>query len=187
MSNTGRDRAKILGDNLYRVRLERGLTRREVAEAVGVTENAYGAYERAVREPELDRIFKLADVLDVDVDDLIEESSTGKGKLFDYRLRTAMSFFDTIDGLTNKVRADGSVVVTVPKKIIHKADSPKLILEYRGEYAVIFKDAETFVDAVEKVQLRAVYMDTTFIQAFVEFVVEGKIDTPARAVTVYGD
>lgn len=179
-------RAQIFGANLLRIRQKRGLTRREIATAVGITENAYGAYERGIREPGLDKVFALADALGVVVNDLIEETSTNKGKLFEYRLKVAMSFFDEIDNLTNKVHDDGRVTVTVPQEVVHKSDSPELKLEYHGEYAVVFRDTESFVDAVETAQLRAVYLDTTFIQAFVRLIKEGKTDLPPRTVVAFG-
>ena len=53
------------------LRIEKGLTQKQVAEAIGLTKNALGNYEAGIREPSLDVLYKLCDLFEVSADYLI--------------------------------------------------------------------------------------------------------------------
>lgn len=57
-----------VGDRLARARDALGLTQAEVARAVGVTQGAWGNYERGIRLPDPQAIAKLADLYGVSFD-----------------------------------------------------------------------------------------------------------------------
>ena len=59
--------------NLRKIRLERGMKQIEVAEAVGLSDQAICTYEIGTREPSLDTLRKLAAVLECTIDELIGE------------------------------------------------------------------------------------------------------------------
>lgn len=61
-----------IGKQLRRFRLERGLTHRDLAREVGITETAVSNIERDKSEPNGDTWEKLADALGVKMDDLRE-------------------------------------------------------------------------------------------------------------------
>lgn len=58
-------------ENLARLRENRGLTRQQVADELGVTLQAYSAYEAGKREPRRDNILKLASAFGVSTDTLL--------------------------------------------------------------------------------------------------------------------
>ena len=58
-------------ENLTRLRANRGLTRQQVADELGITLQAYSAYEMGKREPRRDNILKLASIFGVTTDTLL--------------------------------------------------------------------------------------------------------------------
>lgn len=68
--------------NLKKIRLERGMTQSEVADAIGVTNQAVYYYEAGAREPNLETLRKLATVLNCTIDELIgnEEGEDGESE-----------------------------------------------------------------------------------------------------------
>ena len=58
-------------DNLKNARITKGLSQKEVAEAVGVAKSTYSLYESGSREPNVQTIKKLADTLNVSADELL--------------------------------------------------------------------------------------------------------------------
>ena len=61
----------MFGKNLRFARINRHYTQQSVADAVGVALRSYQCYEQGVREPSLDTLVKLADVLEVPTDFLL--------------------------------------------------------------------------------------------------------------------
>ena len=85
-----------IGENIKRIRKEKGLTQKQLAEMLGVTQQMIGTYENNKRTPKLDTALKIAKALDVDVLDLlglnvnIDKTFTGKEfknveKMMDYQ------------------------------------------------------------------------------------------------------
>ena len=60
-----------LGDRLRVLRLKRGLTQNQLADALHLKRSAIGNYERGIREPDLDTIELFADFFDVSIGDLV--------------------------------------------------------------------------------------------------------------------
>lgn len=56
---------------LRAVRMKRRLTQQALADAIGVALRSYQCYEQGTREPSLDLLVKLADVLEVPTDYLL--------------------------------------------------------------------------------------------------------------------
>lgn len=67
-------RTQVFAENLERVRKAKGYSRKTLADVVGVNAISFSAYERGLREPSLDKIFKLADFLEVPVTELTGNS-----------------------------------------------------------------------------------------------------------------
>lgn len=57
---------------LRQIRESKGLTLQQVAEKVGLSYQAVALYEQGLRKPKIDTIKKLAEVLDVDVKEILE-------------------------------------------------------------------------------------------------------------------
>lgn len=60
-----------LAENLRIYRSQTGITRKQIADKLGMTPQAYGNYENGEREPKLDILIKIATTLHVSVDDLL--------------------------------------------------------------------------------------------------------------------
>ncbi len=58
-------------ENLKKIREDIGFSRKDVAEALGITVQAYGNYELGHREPRLEMIVAIADLFDVTTDALL--------------------------------------------------------------------------------------------------------------------
>ena len=63
-----------LKDNITRLRKVRGLTQIELAKKIGVTTRAIQNYESGTRVPRIDVVTKIANALEVDVDDLVSDN-----------------------------------------------------------------------------------------------------------------
>lgn len=96
----------IFHENLREVRLMRGLTQQEVADALGVAKSTYNMYESGKREPDVVKIRKLAKILNVTgdvllglepIDPLETEFERLKVRYGERRLKT---YFETIKNLT---------------------------------------------------------------------------------------
>ena len=61
----------IFNENLKSAREKKGLSQKEVAEAVGVAKSTYSLYESGNREPNVQTIKRIADVLNVSADVLL--------------------------------------------------------------------------------------------------------------------
>ena len=59
--------------NLKKIRTEKGITQKTIADKIGKTVAAVSNYEVGIREPDLDTLKKMATVLEVTVDELIED------------------------------------------------------------------------------------------------------------------
>ena len=65
---------RVVGEQVRRVRAERGLSQEALADALGVHRTYLGAVERGERNLTLRTVERLADRLDVPVRDLLEPS-----------------------------------------------------------------------------------------------------------------
>ena len=61
----------MFGKKLREERMARGLTQQKISDAVGLALRSYQCYEQGTREPPLDMLIKLADVLEVPTDFLL--------------------------------------------------------------------------------------------------------------------
>jgi transcriptional regulator with XRE-family HTH domain len=58
-------------ENIRRIRVKKKLTQRQAAELLGISMRAYQHYEAGTREPNMETLRKMTEVLDVSADDLI--------------------------------------------------------------------------------------------------------------------
>ena len=59
--------------NLVNIRKEKGMKQKDLANEIGKTTQAISNYEVGIREPNLETLKKLAEVLDCTVDELLED------------------------------------------------------------------------------------------------------------------
>lgn len=60
-----------IGERIKKIRLEKGMTQKEIAESIGIATNSFSRYEIGEREPKLEMIEKIASALKVSVYELI--------------------------------------------------------------------------------------------------------------------
>ena len=59
-------------DRLKSLRKERGLTQQKLAKCLNVSQNAVYNWENGIREPNIDTIHRIAEILECDISDLFE-------------------------------------------------------------------------------------------------------------------
>ena len=63
---------KSIGETIAYLRKEKGMTQNELAEKMNVTDKAVSKWERDLSCPDINTISKLADILDVSVEELLK-------------------------------------------------------------------------------------------------------------------
>lgn len=108
----------LLSKRLKELRINSGLTQRELGERVNVTKVSICCYENGTRTPTLDTLTKLGKVLDVDVDYLLGYDSPvkekGKSKKVINMAKEEIEFITEIRKLENIHQA----IIENPKRII---------------------------------------------------------------------
>lgn len=62
---------EYFNENLKLAREQKGLSQKDVSEKIGVAKSTYSLYESGKREPNVQTIKKIADILDVSADELL--------------------------------------------------------------------------------------------------------------------
>ena len=68
------------GDRLREMRLQKGLTQEQLAKLIGVAKSTLTGYEKGNREPDLFKIKRLLEVLDIDSDFLLGVSRNAESE-----------------------------------------------------------------------------------------------------------
>lgn len=58
----------IFGDNIKRLRKNKGLTQQQIADEIGINRGSYSNWEKGKREPSFENLVKLGDLFDVSLD-----------------------------------------------------------------------------------------------------------------------
>lgn len=169
--------AKQIGKNLQMLREKRGLTREQLAEVAGVNKTVIGRYETGILLAPLDRIFAIANFLEVPVTSLTGEGDTTmekivESKILEYRLEHAyeqIEFF--LDHPRNDERhfdENGNILIFVPNEIKYEDGKAfyKVDSENVAGVEVAFRNAKSFVRAVESAEKIALQTQITFLSAF---------------------
>lgn len=72
LNNKVYNHCKIFARNIKFERNSKGLTQKEVADALGIKTQSYQAYESGISLPSSENLLKLAIVLEVSIDELFE-------------------------------------------------------------------------------------------------------------------
>ena len=103
------DVMKNLGENLHRLRLEKGMDRQNLSARLGIPEKDLENIENGTKDIDTSLIYKIAEILHIDINDLLA-STTTKNKLLQQiksKLDTCsepdlISIYEYIDVLLNK-------------------------------------------------------------------------------------
>lgn len=152
------NRLQIFGENLERVRKEKGYSRKELADVLGMNPIAYSAYERALRQPSLDKIFVLADFLKVPLTDLTGDASTQT----DEKRYFKKEFFRTMKlanlaGCQLDPTPDGGISLTLIKDLIWKGNTAAGFL-----LTLKIQSDKDFVQIINYIEETAIANNQTF-------------------------
>lgn len=131
----------VFGQNLIRLREREGMTRRELAEKLGINEGTLQGYETTSREPRFELLIKIANYFGVSVDDLLKPilyvsvpvTVTSKGKYIS-QTSTARKSFGNAD------------VFVVPRWINFLADELKVLPFQNLRYGIFHEGVSTEVN-----------------------------------------
>lgn len=113
----------IHGDKIKRIREIKGLTQEDVAKKLNLTHQAYSRMERGETNISAERIVKIAEVLDVSVDDIFKlddkkiiiNSNTNHGETKD----NAIQFHLTINESDKAIEILEKMIKSQQEEIIH--------------------------------------------------------------------
>ena len=102
---------KSIGETIANLRKQKGMTQSELAEKMNVTDKAVSKWERDLSCPDINTISKLADVLDVSVEELL------KAKKQDYSNNKIKDLINLILKAVAIAMGIGVVVLNILDKI----------------------------------------------------------------------
>lgn len=144
--------AQILGENLKRIRLANGVSRKELAEKLGVSQTTIASYENGIKTPMLEKVFLLAEILRVSVVSLTGENDFSDNvpnvdkKIFEYRLQRAIKILQKAECEVETV--DGAYLVSFELNFLHSDD--KIFSVKPKKMTLKISDAESLIKMVEK-------------------------------------
>lgn len=169
---TEKTRAQILGENLANLRIQKKISRKELAAAVGVNEVSFGKYERGESSPNYERLFILAEKLDCSVADIVGDNPAVKDRdVFEYRLQRAI---DTAKSLRCDISVtdDNKVTITLPPAFTVDNGNllgKKIEVNYDISFAPItFDNPNVFISVMESIEKSALVENNYFIKKFQE-------------------
>ena len=117
----------MFNDRLKKSRLLRNMTGREVAQAMNVTPPTYSGWEHGKREPSLDNVAKLCQLLDVSADYLIGISEDPDSKVV--RIQSSMPSITArlnreLDPLADLTTIERQLVLDYARKLIAARPRP---------------------------------------------------------------
>lgn len=108
---------KNFGETIAYLRKQKGMTQNELAEKTHVTDKAVSKWERNLSCPDVNTISKLADILDVSVEELIQSKNNSQeniGSLINLILKAvalAMGIALIILNVLNQVDVKSSIIM----------------------------------------------------------------------------
>ena len=106
---------KSIGETIANLRKQKGMTQSELAEKMNVTDKAVSKWERDLSCPDINTISKLADVLDISVEELL------KAKKQDYSNNKIKDLINLILKAVAIAMGIGVVVLNILDKIETKS------------------------------------------------------------------
>ena len=68
-------RKELFAEALYKIRKSRGITQTEMSEALGISQQAYYAYEKGKSEPSLENLVRISFILNCSIDLLLQKNN----------------------------------------------------------------------------------------------------------------
>lgn len=103
----------MLHENLRKIRLSEGLSQNEMAEKLGYSYNGYAKIERGESIPKINKLKKIAEILDKDLEEL-------------------MASINNTVNITGDFNYGGSVVLLTESQCAHELEKAKFLLNERN-------------------------------------------------------
>lgn len=156
-----------IGENIKRIRLEKGWKQSDLAEKSNISRVAIGNYERGDRMPNIEILNKIAEALNVTLDDLYKVNKTLSKKLVDeleYPILKTYGPKDTLEILSTELEIEYSLLddclnndkdlpIDALVKLLEflcKIDFP-LFMKFTEENKSALSDDITLKDAVSEI------------------------------------
>ena len=149
------------GKNLEQRRKERGMTRKDLAELIGIKETSYGAYCTGRNFPSIDKLLKLAITLDCSITELVGDNPNVE---ISHNSRIAHALKITM--------AAGFVLTNINRRpLVMTLSSGDIFKSERGLKTNIslekleFESIDDFGRIIEMIEMKAVTENITFKDA----------------------
>ena len=123
-----------LGENIKNLRIKKGLTRQDLAKELNVSDSTISRYENNKREPNIEMLNKIAEILNVTTYQLMTGNS-----LFDGTGRLSKAFSDAIECYGNTNINDHLSELLQKDKPIFKSFE-----EYKEKHSLYWEDVVTW-------------------------------------------
>lgn len=166
--------SQILGENLKRLRKEKGLSRKQIADKLNVSTMTLSLYERGVNLPATDKLVELSKILECSIDEITGNTAAIDRKIFQYRYQWAKKMAENYLHFTNRdlePNQNGHIVVFTPVRLEYKNG---IVSSYgandeNGGYVgntIGFRTEKDFVEVMERSERDALYQQIPFYKAF---------------------
>ena len=153
-----KNRQEIFGKNLERIRKEQGKSRKELATAIGITEISFGAYCTGKKFPSIDKLLKIAEMLQCSVSDLIDDNNSPN--IFNYRVKRACEILMAAGFEIPEVLDLKPITINLKTNDLYKTDKGiKLDIPLKE---LKFENIQDFVKITEVIELKAVKENVSF-------------------------
>ncbi len=139
---------KQFGENLKRIRENAQLSRKDLAQKIGSTQQSIGLYENGKRAPGLDILRKLAKALNVTTDKLLGQSTPDE-------FESCKKYLKEI-GFDIFTKADGKILVLLNEKG-RKDEDLERIYTAANLYETGFSSKQELIEIVENAKSAAIY------------------------------
>lgn len=160
---------KVFGKNLFELRNKAGITRKELAEKLGIARVSISGWENGLRFPTADKLIEIANLLNVSLDTLC-----GRDEVTDTRAINRYRF----DRAVNRLACIGKVFYTgnetyalmLPHKgVTFETDSAGMVKSIDEESdGIYFKNDAALYNFVESTENESLNGDKTFESVFHE-------------------
>ena len=171
-------RAKIFGENLERIMKEKRISRKELANVLGVSVPAIFTYIHGVKQPALDKIFTIANFLEVSVSSLIGENNYNNFSysnideiIFEYRYSHALNLANAANFDIQEYRNGYSV--SIPATFQH-VENDGTISVISGIEIYKIKDRFSLVRIIEIAEMQAIKLNTPIQETFKSLMIDAK-------------
>ena len=154
------------GRNLSRLRKLKGLSRKQLAAEMGLSEITIASYEGGLRQPAYSIMFRLTNFFNVTVDEMLGHYGITQGEIVKkYRLDKAINLLANVGRIvqTNK----GFALLANQRDEVFKTDAAGNVVRVdEGKDGIFFSNADDLIEFAEGIQRMATFSTKKFETVF---------------------